>query len=154
MAYITQAELEGAVGAERLITLLDDDNDGVVDSSSLDAVIARASALTDAWVAPVYTGPFPITQTPVPAMIRELTIQYSEAMLFERKPEVGRTTTDESRGRWTRADAMGERLQAAVLRITDYAAQAKPSNVGGIVTDGGQRIITTSADGTSNRGDF
>lgn len=145
MAYITQAELSYALSATSFTAIFDQDNDGVADSTVVDAVVARASALTDAWIAPVYKGPFPITQAPIPAMIRELTIQYALAMAYERRPDVTRTlkgSEDSDAKRWERADKMGQRLQAAVLRIPDLVAQPKPANVtGSVAIASGPRIV-------------
>lgn len=125
MAYLTHAEVIAAMGAAAVVTFFDDDNDGVADNAVLDAVIARASALTDAWISPVYSGPFPITQTPVPAMIRELTLSYVSTLAHDRRPGYTRAIADageDAAARWTRADAMGERLQKTILRITELPA--------------------------------
>jgi hypothetical protein len=134
MAYITQTELAYALSATSYTAIFDQDNDGVADTVVVDAVIARASGMVDAWISPVYAGPFPIAQTPVPAMIRELTVQYALAIAYERRPDVTRTLQGSQANdtdRWARADKMGERLQKAVLRIADLAQ--KPANVGGVV---------------------
>jgi hypothetical protein len=154
-AYVTEAELELAIGKPVLLAYLDDTNAGTIPTATVDAFIARASALVEAWIAPVYKGPFPITQSPVPSMVRELTIQYVEALIYERRTELARNdATDEAKGRWARADAMGARLQSAVLRIPDYTAQPKPGNVGGVVIDDGRRVMAPNPDGTRNGGDF
>lgn len=132
MAYITQAELAYALSGTSFAAIFDQDNDGIADGPVVDAVIARASAMVDAWIAPVYSGPFPIVQSPVPAMIRELTIAYALAIAYERRPDVTRTlqgSTDNDTARWKRADDMGQRLQSAVLRIPDLTSQPKPANV-------------------------
>ena len=157
MAYLTQAELQYALSSTSYTAIFDQDNDGVADSAVVDACLARGSAMTDAWIAPVYKGPFPIMQVPVPAMIRELTIQYCLAIAYERRPDYTRTllgASDDGKKRWDRADEMGKRLQSAVLRIPDYVAQPVPGNVGGIVTDDSHRIFIAGSDGFSNRGDF
>ena len=155
MAYVTQAEVSYALGVSIVTAIYDDTNAGVPDSASLDAVIARASGMVDSWIAPVYKGPFPITQTPIPSMIRELAIQYVEAMTYDRRPDIIRGFgSDDQQKRWPRADEMGQRLQAAILRIPDYAAQPKPANVGAIIVDDGQRVMTTGPDGIYRGGDF
>jgi len=156
MAYVTQAEVTYALGGPVVIALYDDSNAGVADSATLDAAIARASALVDSWIAPVYAGPFPIVQTPIPSMIRELTLQYVEAISFDRRPDIARGFgSDDKQQRWPRADQMGLRLQAAVQRIPDLTAQPKPSNVGGIVVDDGARVMTSGISGVGrNSGDF
>ncbi len=152
-SYITQVELAYALSATSFAAIFDQDNDGIADGPVVDAVIARASGMVDAWIAPVYAGPFPIVQSPVPSMIRELTISYAVAIGYERRPDVTRSlqgSTDNDTARWKRADEMGQRLQSAVLRIPDLTAQPKPANVTGSVvyTDDRRRI----SDG--NGGDF
>lgn len=153
--YVTQAEVEYALTVPLVAAAYDDDQDGVVDEPALEAAIARASSMVDSWIAPVYAGPFPITQQPVPAMIRELTLQFVEALTYDRRPDLARITgSDVQQKRWDRANDMGKRLQSAVQRIPDNAAQPKPSNVGGIVTDDAKRVIIAGRDGYANRGDF
>ncbi len=155
MSYITQAEFSFALAPVAMLAIFDDNNDGALDSEAIDSIIARASSMVDAWIAPVYKGPFPITQTPIPALIRELTLQYSAVFALERHPDYAQSFNGYTRKeRWDAADQMGQRLQAAVLRIPDYVAQPKPANVGGIVYDNSSRVMIDNADGTSNRGDF
>lgn len=153
--YVTQSEVSFALGVPIVTALYDDVNSGTPDSPSLDAAIARASALVDSWIAPVYKGPFPILQVPIPAMIRELALQYIEAISYDRRPDIVRGFgSDDQQKRWPRADEMGKRLQAAVLRIPDLVAQPKPTNVGGLIVDDGSRVMTTGSDGTRYGGDF
>jgi hypothetical protein len=155
MAYVTQSEVSYALGIPIVLAIFDDDQDGIVDGPALDAVIARASAMTDSWIAPVYKGPFPIVQVPIPALIKELTLQYVEAMCFDRRPDIVRGFgSDDAQKRWPRADDMGKKLQAAILRIPDYVAQPKPANVGGISVANTANVITQNTDGTPNMGDF
>jgi hypothetical protein len=153
MAYITQAEFFYAVSPAMVLAIFDDNSDGVIDSATVDNYIGRGSSMTDAWIAPVYTGPFPITQSPVPAMIRELTLLYTLAYTYERHPEYSRIADRGVADMFKRADEMGARLQSAVLRIPDYAAQPKPANVGGITNDDGRRVMTNTS-GTRASGDF
>lgn len=140
MAYVTAAELAFAMSQASFDTVFDQDNDGVADDAVVDAALARASALTDAWIAPVYRGPFPIVAIPIPSMVRELTIQFALAMAFERRPDYTRTLqggADNDKERWARAEATGERLQKAILRIVEMNP---PANVGGQVRAGGTSI--------------
>jgi hypothetical protein len=140
VAYITVAELQASMSPTSFATIFDDDNDSVTEDATVDAAIERASALVDAWISPVYAGPFPITQTPVPAMIRELTIQYALAFAYQRRPDYTRTLESgdaNERERWDRADAMGERLQKAILRIVELP---NPANVGSTVHVGGAEV--------------
>lgn len=145
MAYITQSELSYALSATSYAAIFDQDNDGIADGPVVDAVIARASAMVDAWISPVYTGPFPITQSPVPAMIRELTVQYALAIAYERRPDVTRTlegANSNDAARWARADAMGQRLKGAIQRIVELPI---PANEGGTVRSGDPNNPTPKA---------
>lgn len=154
MAYLTLAELVVAMSPAVVTAIFDDDSDSVIDEASVEEFIDRGSAMTDSVIAPVYSGPFPITQQPVPAMIKEHTLQWTLFFILERFPEFTRTLGQNQENRYKQAVTLGERLQSAVLRIPDLTSQPKPANVGGIVRDDGKRIFIDSADGTSNRGDF
>jgi Protein of unknown function (DUF1320) len=156
VAYIAQADLENALSPQTILAIFQDDlTVGTPSAAAMADVCARASAMVDSWLAPVYTGPFPIVQSPVPAMCKELALHYAVAFSFERHPDYVRTFGEAPRAeRWRRADEMGARLQAAVLRIPDYVADPVPANVGGLVYDTGPRTILDAADGTSHGGDF
>jgi hypothetical protein len=154
MAYVTHAEVQAAMSPQTFIGVFDDDLDGEADDVPIDEMIERASSRTDGWLAAIYNGPWPITQTPVPGLVRELTLQYVLAMAYERRPDFARQLGGDDKDRWARADELGKRLEAAVLRITDLEGQAKPANVGGVVVDNASRIIVDDPDGTSNSGDF
>jgi hypothetical protein len=155
MTYIVQADLENALSPSTILAIFEDQNTGAVNTTALNDICARATARVDSWIAAVYDGPFPITQSPVPAMCKELALEYGVAFCFERHPEYVRTFGELPRAeRWKRADELGLRLQKAVQRMPDYTAQPKPRNVGGIVYDSGPRTIVDSADGTRNGGDF
>jgi hypothetical protein len=75
-------------------------------------------------------------------MLRELTIQYVTAFAYERRPDYTRNLggEDKDKERWARADAMGERLQKAVLRITELPS---PANVGSHIRAYGADVETS-----------
>lgn len=153
MAAVTQADLENALSPQTVLALFDDNNDGTADPAPIAAVCARATARADSWLAGVYDGPFPLTGT-LPAMYTELALEYAVAFSFERHPEYVRSFGEVPRAeRWKRADEMGMRLQAAVLRMPDHS-QKVPANVGTPAYDGASRIYVDSVDGTKNSGDF
>lgn len=144
MAYLTNAEVLTAMGESAVLTFFDDDNDGLPDDAVVESVIAQASALTDAWISPVYSGPFPITQQPVPGMVKQLTLTYLKALAYERKPGYTRAIAEagaNAEAYWARADEMGERLQKAVLRITELPSPKTTTTVvraGGAAVPAGQ----------------
>ena len=159
MAYITVAELNVAMGPQMVLQMFDDQATNTVYEPSVDAVVARASALVDSWIAPVYTGTFPMTfasESVVPGMILELAVQYAVAIAYERHPDYANAiASSPNKDRFARADALGLQLQAAIRRIPDMPGQLKPVNVtGAILYDDGRRVIADNPDGTTNSGDF
>src|SRR5437763_1542080 len=122
MAYITTAEFLMAIPPSVALAIFDDNNDSVLDQTTIDFFIARASGITDSVIAPVYAGPFPITQQPVPSMIKEHTLQWTIWFVFERHPEFTRTLGMNQDARYKQAVTLGENLQKAILRIPDLVA--------------------------------
>ena len=86
MAYVDGTALGRALGAQTLIALFDDDNDGVADPAVVAAVCARADARADSWVAGNYESEFPLSSG-VPAMLAELSLAYAIAFSYERNPD-------------------------------------------------------------------
>lgn len=62
MAYVAQADLEALITPEVVLEIYDDQNVGYVNVTNLAQDIALACSLTDAKIARVYPGPFPIVQ--------------------------------------------------------------------------------------------
>lgn len=156
IVYATQEDLEGALSQSTVQALFDDDNNGSADSKAILAVLNRASRMVDSYLARVYVGPFPVTQTPVPEVIKVVTLEYAIAYSFERHPEYVHTYGEHYRAksRFDRAEAMAERLCNGMMEIPDWILQPKPRNVGGIIISSGPRTIIDSFDGEENGGDF
>lgn len=74
--YTTEAAIVLRVGASRLLTLTDRNNDGIADSGVLEAAIARAGYLIDGQLRQRFGGAVPfaqITDTPAtPELITEI----------------------------------------------------------------------------------
>lgn len=136
MAYVTQAEMERRFGA-RLIQTLFDDAAGGVDTTSLGDVRQAASDWVDSVIAMEYTGPFPLTQDPLPAMVREATLLFAIAFSYDRNPEYARMLGDGARPDYRK---LGEKLcddiKKNLKRIVGYTAEPNPANVGGGVYTG------------------
>lgn len=63
MTYATQLDLENAFGAAEILHLADRDGDGVAEAAVLNAILARADALIDGYLAGRYAVP---VAAPVP----------------------------------------------------------------------------------------
>jgi phage gp36-like protein len=153
--YIAQTDLESALSPQTVLALFDDTNTGVVSSVALAAVLTRACANVDSFLARTFTGPFPIQGTP-PALVVEAAIEFAKAFAFERHPDYVRTFGQNynAASQYERALALMERVADALQQLPDWAANIKPKNVGAIVYSAGPRMIVDSPDGTSNGGDF
>lgn len=153
--YLNQTDLENAINVQTVLAIFDDAGTGTINQVALTDCLSRASAMVDSYLARVYRGPFPITQTPFPAMIKIAAIDFAVAYAFERHPEYVRSYGEEKRQeRWARARDMMERICDGLQEMPDYTAQPKQANLGGIVYSAGPRTIIDNFDGTANGGDF
>lgn len=156
MPYITQADLEGALSPATVLALFNDQDQGVVYAPALLLVLTRASAEVDSYLARNFKGPFPVPQTPVPAVIKNCAIEFAIAYSFERHPEYVHTYGEQYRGttRYKRACEMAERLATGLQETPDWVLQPRGGNVGGIIYSAGPRTIIDGPNGESNGGDF
>lgn len=154
--YATREDLEAAISAGTVAALFNNVQTNAVDTAALLKVLTRASARVDGWLATVFLGPFPVEQTPVPAIIVDAALEFAIAFSFMRHPEYVQTYGEEYRAqtRLASANEMMERITSGEIRLPDWVLQPKGQNVGGYVVDGGHRIISTDPDGTENSGDF
>lgn len=154
--YVTREDLEDSLSPATVLSLFDDEGTGVVSDRAILGVLARASRTVDSYLARVYVGPFPVTQTPVPEQIKNAATEFAIAFSFERHPEYVHTFGEQYRAgsRYKRATEMMDRLCQGQQEIPDWTLQPKPRNVGGIVYATGPRTIIDSPDGTYNGGDF
>ncbi|MFH2011683.1 MAG: DUF1320 domain-containing protein [Pseudomonadota bacterium] len=81
MAYSVQTDMEEQISQNELIQLTDDEDTGEVDTDVLSRAIADADAEIDSYCANRYTVPF----SPVPAMIRKLSVDIAIYNLFSRR---------------------------------------------------------------------
>lgn len=154
--YLTQQKLEYNLSPGTVLALYDDQQNGTVYQPALEEVLNRASRWVDSFLSRVYVGPFPVTQTPVPEVIVQCTLEFAVSFSFERHPEYVHTYGEAYRSttRFKRACEMAERLCNGMQEIPDWILQPKPRNVGGIITSAGPRTIINDPDGTDNGGDF
>ncbi len=83
--YISQLELEAAVGAIKLRRGTDDDNNGVADTEVVQGLIADASAKVAGYLRGIYDLDAVAANTP--REVKRLTLQVARAYLYERNPE-------------------------------------------------------------------
>jgi len=81
MAYCAQNDLLDRITETELIDLTDDDDAGMIDGSKVTRAIADADVEIDSYCADRYTVPF----SPVPGMIRKLSVDVSIYNLYTRR---------------------------------------------------------------------
>jgi len=158
---IKASDLRTAINPTTYLAIFDDDNSGdmpLVDASAQVAlVIKRAHTRVVSRLGVLY-GKIPDgTDAAYPDLLVDAELNYAMGMAFDRHPEYTRTfgESDRRKACWDQAEATMELLQEAVLRIVDNPPEPVPHNVGGIVTDGGQRVfLGTNNGGGFNSGDF
>lgn len=155
MAYLTQTDLTNRLGGQTVTALYDDTGTSTVNATALADVLAGASARVDSYLARNYEVTLPITQVPIPAMVKEAALEWAIYLSFRRKPEYIRTYWNQALPDLQKsAEELSDRLAEAAQYIPDLAAQPTPGNVGGVTYDTGARLICDASDGTTNAGDF
>jgi len=81
MAYCTQTDIEEQTSQAELIELTDDAGAGAVDATAVARAVADADAEIDSYCGSRYTLPF----SPVPVMIRKLSVDIAVYNLFSRR---------------------------------------------------------------------
>lgn len=153
MAYLTQTDLENRLGAQRVLTLYDDDNSGSVNTTALAAVLATASDLTDGTIARSYTGTFPMASLP-PALAKEAATLYAMALSFERKPEFAMRLDESYLDKIRKAaDTLCERIATGLTKLVDAPPPTASTPIlGGIVTTFTPQVMVVN--GVPNTGDY
>ena len=149
--YFTYDDAVALLGLQTMEACLDDENTGAVDVPTFNRLGNLACTRVDGFLKRVYPGPFPITQTPVPADIQIAALAWFRAFTYERHLEYVRQY-----GKGPREEAMKlcEDLTDSKEWLADLASGAPPENAGGIVTDQGPRMIVAGPAGQRNSGDF
>lgn len=81
MAYSTQADIAKLLTPAQLVQLTDDNADGVADAANVTEAIAQADAEIDGYLGSRYTVPV----SPVPALLRQLSVAISIWRLYSRR---------------------------------------------------------------------
>lgn len=83
-SYITQADLENAVGADIVLRLLDDNNDGVADATALAFVIDSAESEAEGYIGRVYS--VATMRASPPATVRRIVVDLAIQFAYLRRP--------------------------------------------------------------------
>jgi phage gp36-like protein len=81
--YATKPDLEKRLGSDTLVSLADDNRDGVADDDVVNAVLNQASSKIDLYLSSRYAVPL----TYVPSIIMEICVSLAVPLLFVRKRE-------------------------------------------------------------------
>lgn len=105
MPYCTQDNILAMVDEETLVSITDDDDTGSVDADVIAAAIADADAAIDTYLVRQYTVPM---ASPVPDMVRKLSVDVSLYNLYSRRNRV--------------PESVEQRFKDAVVTLRDIAA--------------------------------
>lgn len=152
LIWLAQADLENAISTATVLALYDDGN-GVVNAAAVNANLERAENEVLSWMVPEYGQSVRSDPTlATDAFLKYAALEYAVAHAFDRHPEYVRANGRERGERFERADARMQRVLQSRQQPPTLAT--RPANVGGVVTDGGSRLVIDNPDGTSNGGDF
>ncbi|WP_043586351.1 phage protein Gp36 family protein [Geminisphaera colitermitum] len=136
--YVTLAEMNGLIPAQFLVQALDDNNDGIADSTAWTDVLGAVQREIDGIVGIRYAVPF---RNPIPAIITHAAQIFAAEMLYNRRGFSG-----EERNPWTsQAKQIRARLESVAqgkLPLTPDTKREKPS-----VSIVGEQAKTTSLAG-------
>lgn len=157
MAYITADDLENALGPQRFLALFDDTGTAVPNANAVALVIQRAHARVVGTIRPLYQGQLPpdvdqdpLTQDPVPWLLRDAELELAMIFAYDRQPGLVRGQGELTvKDRQERYDAFMEAIRSAAVQVTDNAPAEPLETTGGVAYDMGLRTML----GTS-RGDF
>jgi phage gp36-like protein len=151
MAYITQADLENALGVNVVLAIFDDNADGVVGAAPIAACVAYASAQVDAFLAGTYAITLPIASPP--DVVKFAAVDFACAYAMRRRPDIVRAMSEKSWSDFHEAAVSNMKLYASALERLPVATGA-PANVGGATVSMSSAVISANSDGTPNMGDF
>lgn len=150
--YITTTDIETAVTRKLLLEIFDDTNAGVLDNTQVEFFINMGEAEVDSRLFGFYTMELTDAQD---RMVRLCALDYTIHFIYERHPEAVQQFGDAiGIDRYKRAEKRMDSIQSGLKRLTENTPSNGPLNMGGIVYDAGPRLITDSADGSYNGGDF
>lgn len=127
LAYITQADLEDALGTQVVLAIFDDDMDGFVDNHAIMACLSYGSAQVDAYLAGTYDITLPIANPP--AVVKFAAVDFACAYATRRRPDLVRAMGEKPWSDFLDAAKENMKLFASSLKRLP-AGDGTPTNVG------------------------
>jgi phage gp36-like protein len=128
MAYFTQTDLENTVDAALVLRLLDDDNDGTVDSAPLAAVQLRVQSEMRGYLGRRYT--LSTLEASPPESIRLLACELAVEFCYRRRPELANERGETPwNGRYKEAIRRLGELRDGRFRVDVDGVPETPANV-------------------------
>ena len=134
MAYCTQADILKQISEEELIDLTDDTHAGSVNADVVTEAIEKADAMIDAYCQGRYTIPL----SPVPTIIRALSVDLALYYLFARRADA---MPEERRDGYKNAESFLKALSAGKVQI-GAATPVRDDTPGSVEMDGNTRLFT------------
>jgi len=135
MPYCTQDDLLEQISEAELIQLTDDAGAGAVDETVVERAIADADAEIDAYAMTRYATPL----SPVPAMIRKISVDIAVYHLFARR----RGAPEDRKERYKNAVKFLEGLAKGLISIGAATPAASDDAGPEASTDKADRVFTT-----------
>lgn len=132
MAYCTHDNLIQRFGQREINDLLDRDNDGDDDTSTLDSTIADADALIDSYVSAKYEVPL----SPVPQIIKYISCDITRFMLWDDN------APEEVRKRYDDAIARLKDIAKGMMKLPSTTVVAPNNPTGGVDYYAEERVFT------------
>lgn len=155
MAYFDETDLTRAIGAAMVLRLLDDDNDGSVDASTLADLIEDADAEVNGYVSPMFSVAT-LTANP-PSAIRRLAVDVAVQLAYLRRTEfLNERGETPWQPRYDRAVKRLREISTGAFRLDVNGTPATPSNVrgAGLYTSTGPADPTDEGFVKGGTGDF
>lgn len=139
--YVTQAELENAIGEDVFFEIFNDKAAGVAKQAAIDLILLRASSRVDGYLAKEWGGPFPMAD-PVPPLAKEAAILFATWLSWRRAPEVARRFGRDSKdgfSEYNEAKLLCKELAKNEQRLVGNPEVPAPANVssGGVYQGNG-----------------
>lgn len=122
MGYATLDDILKLIPSDILIQLTDDENTGAVVQAGIDEAVAQADAEIDSYCALKYTIPF----TPVPVVIRKLSVDIAIYNLYSRRVEIVPQTRAD---RYKNAIATLQGIVKGTVKLDTDPLDDPPANV-------------------------
>lgn len=132
MTYCAKSDLVQRFGQREIDDLLDRDNDGDDDTSTLDSTIADADALIDSYVSSKYQTPL----DPVPQIIKYISCDITRFMLWDDN------APEEVRNRYNDAIARLKDIAKSMMKLPSTTVVAPDNPTGGVDYYTEERVFT------------